>query len=177
MHQIVSGMVIIDLIESIVSSREAILRYLNYNSQQLKKLLEEVSSSAKLEVLGLEQAIQRHHLWLRNYPSIDESQVVRIDVYSVERSEGSLLSFFFLVHSGKGHNDSFRLKFGFYCFFLVQFIFVCLKKVKLRSTLAKVQMVRKNVKSLVPEADFTFQIFQLLIHSCKRGLFKKSVKS
>ena len=117
MHQIVSGMVIIDLIESIVSSREAILRYLNYNSQQLKKLLEEVSSSAKLEVLGLEQAIQRHHLWLRNYPSIDESQVVRIDVYSVERSEGSLLSFFFLVHSGKGHNDSFRLKFGFYCFF------------------------------------------------------------
>ncbi|XP_063720606.1 uncharacterized protein LOC134847183 isoform X2 [Symsagittifera roscoffensis] len=84
-----SGMVIIDLIESIVSSREAILRYLNYNSQQLKKLLEEVSSSAKLEVLGLEQAIQRHHLWLRNYPSIDESQVdeVRQNAFNKVRSE------------------------------------------------------------------------------------------
>ena len=74
----VAGILIAKVFESLGVGMSQVLKLLNYNTQLLKRVLSDLKSVPASVSMGLDQAAQRHELWIRNYPTLESSNLVSV---------------------------------------------------------------------------------------------------
>ena len=70
----------VELLEATNTPRAELLELLNFNCQQLARILEQSNPKnkhgTKAVIMSMDHARELHRLWLHNYPEIDESKIV-----------------------------------------------------------------------------------------------------